>query len=102
MICEGDELCPICGGSLSTYDHVTRIIKRAKGLKESILIRRRQCKSCGKLHRELPDSLLRYKQYEKEIIENVVSGDITPYDLDYEDYPCEMTMKRWIKYYKND
>jgi hypothetical protein len=41
--------------------------------------------------------LFPYKQYEASIIRGVVLGDISQNDRDYEDYPCEMTMKRWVE-----
>jgi hypothetical protein len=52
--------------------------------------------SCGALHRELPEELLPYKQYEAEVIIGVLEGLITCETLGFEDYPCEMTMSRWI------
>lgn len=48
------------------------------------------------LHRELPSSIIPYKEYESEIIIGVIEGLITPETLGYEDYPCEMTMNRWL------
>jgi hypothetical protein len=48
----------------------------------------------------LPDYLFPYKQYEREVIIGVMDGYITPETIGYEDYPCEMTMKRW-KFNKN-
>ena len=36
------------------------------------------------------------KEYESEIIIGVIEGLITPETLGYEDYPCEMTMNRWL------
>ena len=38
-----------------------------------------------------------FSDYEAKIIESVIMGKIDIYDLDFEDYPSEMTMKRWIK-----
>ena len=29
--------------------------------------------------------------------EGVLNGTITPETIDYEDYPCELTMKRWTR-----
>jgi hypothetical protein len=48
------------------------------------------------MHRELPDYILPYKQYEIEVIMGVLEGLITCETLGYEDYPCEMTMFRWL------
>lgn len=73
-----------------------RIVKTKKGVKNYIYIRRMKCQKCGKIHRELPQHVLPYIQYDKDIVMGVLSGQITSDDLDYEDYPCEMTMIRWI------
>ncbi len=96
MIYEGELHCPNCSGGLRLYDHVMRIVKTKKGVKNYIYIRRMKCQKCGKIHRELPPHVLPYIQYDKDIVMGVLSGQITPDDLDYEDYPCEMTMVRWI------
>lgn len=60
-----------------------------------------KCKSCGAIHRKLPEGLYPYKHYDAEIINGVVNHVITPETLGYEDYPCEMTMKRWISQHKH-
>lgn len=52
--------------------------------------------TCNSIHREIPPEILPFKQYEKEIVEGVIEGLITSDTLGFEDYPCEMTMKRWI------
>lgn len=97
MIYEGDITCPVCGGSLKLYDHVLRIVRKEKGVKEYVYIRRMQCMECGRVHRELPKSIIPYIQYDKSIVSGVLNGSITPDDLEYEDYPSEMTMSRWHK-----
>ena len=89
--------CPACGGKLKYAGPVKRIVRMRNGEKEWIKIRRMICVECGVVHRELPESLLPYKHYDSSIIQGVISGEITPYDLEFEDYPCEMTMKRWKK-----
>lgn len=58
-------------------------------------IRRLECKPCGKLHRELPDCLVPYKQYAAEVISGVLDGFVTPDDEDSANYPCVATMHRW-------
>ena len=87
--------CPECGGELRHYDSVSRIVRTKGGQRSSIKIRRSQCVVCKRIHRELPDSIFPYKQYEKEIIRGVIEGFITTETIGYEDYPCEMTMARW-------
>lgn len=87
--------CPKCGGHLKHYDSVGRTIRTKGGISNRITIRRLRCSKCNKLHREIPNKLYPYKQYEAEIIKGVLEGLITPYTIGYEDYPCEATIVRW-------
>lgn len=96
MITENTSLCPKCGGRLRYFDSVKRIIRTKARLTEWLDIRRLRCTDCNSLHRELPEDLLPYKQYESEIIIGVLDGLITCETLGFEDYPCEMTMTRWL------
>ena len=84
-----------CGARVKRYDHVSRII-RTKGRKTSrVKVERFRCPLCRQIHRELPDYIFPYKQYEAEVIRGVLEGFITCETYGYEDYPCEMTMIRW-------
>ena len=87
-------ICPICGGKLNYRDNRLRIFKEYGGDKKRLLIRRLKCK-CGRLHHEIPDFLVPHKHYTNEVLENVLDDVSTPADLSSEDYPCEITMKRW-------
>ena len=58
------------------------------------------CKTCNKYSRILPDDILPYKQYEREIIEGVQEELINADILGFEDYPSEKQMKRWISAHK--
>ena len=95
MITEKDNKCPYCGGNLQGYDHAKRMVRDKNGKVTYISLPRYQCKNCGRVHRMIPDEILPHKQYSKEIIFGVREGWITPETLGFEDYPCEMTMKRW-------
>ena len=95
MISDGDTECPRCGGQLRYYDSVLRVLRTKNRVTSWITIRRVQCDICKAVHRELPESIFPYKQYEAEIISGVIEGLITSETLGYEDYPCEMTMIRW-------
>ena len=95
MISSSKSNCPKCGGQLKYYDSVKRIVRTKYGIKNQVSIRRLRCRKCRALHRELPDFLLPFKQYEAEIILGVIEGLITCDTLGFEDYPCEMTMLRW-------
>lgn len=99
MVTIGTTSCPNCGGSLRFYDMTYRYVKSRDNERELIDIRRLRCETCGKLHRELPDNIIPYKHYERDIIEGVTKGYITPYTLGFEDYPCTMTMTRWVYLY---
>ena len=87
--------CPKCGGDLKHYDSFNRIVRTKERKTQWDRHRRLRCADCGALHRELPNYLFPYKQYEAEVIRGVLKGLITPETLGYEDYPCEMTMIRW-------
>jgi uncharacterized Zn finger protein len=96
MITSNTTVCPKCGKELKYYDSVQRIV-RTKGRKTwKIPLRRLRCTGCGAVHRELPELIFPYKQYEAEIIVGVSEGLITCETLGFEDYPCEMTMMRWV------
>lgn len=95
MVSYSVSVCSKCGIQLKYYDSVQRIL-RTKGRKTNwINIRRLRCPECRMIHRELPDFIFPYKQYEAEVIQGVLDGLITVETVGYEDYPCEMTMHRW-------
>lgn len=87
--------CVRCGEKCRKYGTAKRTVKRGGGSKETIRIQRWQCLNCRYVFRELPGNVERFKQYSKTVIEGVQSGEINESILEYEDYPCEMTMKRW-------
>lgn len=95
MISSNETLCPKCGGSLKYYDSVKRIVRTKYGRKKRLSVRRFRCCKCNSIHREIPDVIFPYKQYEAEIITGVLEGFITCETLGFEDHPCERTMIRW-------
>lgn len=95
MIRNNELVCPNCGGYLKSYDSVRRVVRGKKGSKNRIKLRRLVCVRCGSTHRELPSYLVPYRQYSIQIIEGFLSGTITSFDLDYEDYPCDSTIAKW-------
>lgn len=97
MIKNNELTCPKCGGALKYYDSVQRIVRTKGGNIRWIKVDRLSCIDCGSTHRKLPDYLLPYKHYEAEIIKGFLAGELTSSDLDYEDYPCETTIKQWEK-----
>lgn len=52
-----------------------------------------KCTDCKKIHRQLADFMVPYKQYTGEVIEDVIDGVVS--EDDPIDYPCETTMKHW-------
>ncbi|MDR1979898.1 MAG: DUF6431 domain-containing protein [Synergistaceae bacterium] len=56
--------CPFCGGFLTARDSRTRFVIRKDGERETWIVRRLRCCSCGKLHTELPQFILPFKHYE--------------------------------------
>ncbi len=96
MIRNNELTCPKCGGVLKYYDSVKRIVRTKSRASKRVKIRRLKCVKCGAIHRELPDYIIPYKQYEFEVIKGVLEGLITCETLGYEDYPCEATMIRWM------
>lgn len=89
--------CPNCGGYLKYYDSVPRTVRTKGRATRQVKIRRLRCSECKSMHRELPDYILPYKQYEAPVINGVLDGSITPETIECEDYPCEVTMLRWMK-----
>ena len=96
MVMRDQTTCPKCGGELKYYDSVPRLV-RTKGRETArVSMRRFRCVRCGAVHRELSELLVPYKQYEAEVIIGVLEGLITCETIGFEDYPCEMTMLRWL------
>ena len=99
MIKSGETNCPDCHGELKYFDCTKRIMRTKYRKTEWVIIKRFKCKKCGKTHRELPDDILPFKQYETELIKGVVEGLINSDTFGFEDYPCETTMKAWRSQY---
>ncbi|MCR5776378.1 MAG: DUF6431 domain-containing protein [Lachnospiraceae bacterium] len=94
--------CPTCGGKLEYRDSRKRIHRSAGGTVKYLIIRRFKCTDCGAYHNELPDCCVPYKHYDSRIICDVIDGKVTSDDIEFEDYPCEETMKRWIAWFKEN
>ena len=87
--------CPVCGEVLVYRDSCERIMLQEGRERSVYLIRRLKCPGCERLHRELPDCMVPYKQYAAEVISGALDGYVTSCDEDSSDYPCESTMHRW-------
>lgn len=97
MVTVDKAICPKCGIKLQYYDHVNRILRTKYRETKFVQIRRLKCPRCGNFHRELPEFIFPYKQYDADIIRGVLDNLITSETLGFEDYPCELTMSRWKK-----
>lgn len=88
-------ICPVCGNACKLYDHVNRIVRFGSKKHEWCIINRYYCPVCKTVKRFLPEILYPYKQYERKIIDGFISGELNFYMIEYEDYPCEQTIKNW-------
>ena len=57
------KICPCCKGKLKIKDTRKRIIRTDQGKINWIQIYRMRCLQCQKIHSELPDCIVPYKQY---------------------------------------
>ncbi len=87
--------CSRCGETAKYYDTVKRFVRVEYGEQRVLYVERYICVNCRFIHRNLPDTLLPYKHYEKHIIDGFIFGTLTSEMLEYEDYPCISTIKIW-------
>ena len=78
MTYDNGPICPHCGGQTHYYDKAKRIVKGKYGEVRKIYVYRYRCLQCGEIHRIIPDTLIPFKHYEREIIQGVIEGTITP------------------------
>lgn len=100
MVSDNESVCPVCGGELRYLETVQRIVRTDFGRSHWIDVERVICMDCGRKHRVTPNTMLPYKQYEAKIINGFISGEYSSFDLEFEDYPCENTIKLWLKAFK--
>ena len=67
--------------------------KQVGGERKLYMINRMKCTGCGRIHRQLTDGMVKFKQYAAEAIEDVIDGVIS--ESDPIDSPCDGTMKHW-------
>ena len=70
-------ICRECNGLLKYRDKVLRGQKQIGGERKLYMINRLKCTGCGKLHRQLTDGMVKFKQYAAEVIEDVIDEVIT-------------------------
>ena len=64
--------CPICRGRLFLIGSRRRQVILSNQEKISLVIKRYRCKSCGKIHHELPICCIPYKRYEAKVIQDMI------------------------------
>ena len=67
-------ICPCCGQPLSGYDHHLRLVRLRCGIKVRLLVPRAFCRSCHRLHTQLPSFVQPNKHYEAMVIQQVMDG----------------------------
>lgn len=97
MVKNKTDICPLCGGDLQPRGDVKRIVRLENGEKTFIKISRFSCKQCKHWHRVIPKDIIPYKHYPKRIIDGFNEDVYSNNDLEFEDYPSELTIKRWRK-----
>jgi len=90
-------ICPICSGELKVRDTKYRklICTTDDIVVKTYRLRRLHCKTCGKLHTELPDCMQPYKHYEADAIQAEIDRSKENPNAD------ESTLKRWRAEFQN-
>lgn len=69
VLCWQRHTCPDCHAPLNGYDRRRRRVIDLEGATSSYYLRRLRCAGCRKLHTEIPNFMLPYKQYAKAAVE---------------------------------
>ena len=83
--------CPDCGDKMRVRDSKQRIVQDESGEKYIFKLRRFRCDNCQKLHTEIPDCIAPYKQYGKNVIDDILNGECDYFIAD------ASTIWRWKK-----
>jgi hypothetical protein len=89
-------ICPNCGRSLVYHSRVVRSLKDITGTEKLYSIRVLRCidKACPTTyHRELPDTIIPYKRYDAESVEDAIEREGITVAAD------ESTIYRWRKWF---
>lgn len=92
---KAQSICPCCNSQLKCIGSRVRKVKDSFGDIIKLRIRRLRCKTCNKIHHELPDLIIPYKRYDSNCIESVVTDDkATSVSAD------DSTLFRWKAWFK--
>jgi hypothetical protein len=92
--------CSNCGEKLKYYDKVKRRYFINNRCENYIFLPRLRCIRCKKIHRVIIGDILPYKHYTESIVKNAIANK-EEFMYENEDYPCELTIKRWKREYLN-
>lgn len=93
--CERESKCPVCDEILLCRDRRVRKYWDVDGKRHMMWIRRMKCSICNKLHNELPDFVVPYKQHVSVTIEKAVEEGLAKKEIMSECIPDVKTTKRW-------
>lgn len=83
--------CPNCNLPMKVRDSRLRHVKDVDGNTHTYRIRRLECRACHRVDTELPDCLVAYKHYSKDVIDSVRNGNCDYFGGD------DKTIYRWMK-----
>ena len=88
-----ERYCPDCGGVLKYRDSRKRKVVVFDEMVQIYRVRRFVCGVCGKMHTELPETVIAHSHYGKKCIKAAVAGDVSRC------YADASTISRWKKRY---
>jgi len=92
-------ICPNCGNPLIYHSRIIRSLLDISGTKKRYSLRVLKCENeaCPTTyHRELPDSIIPYKRYDAQSIQDAIEGENTIVAAD------ESTIYRWRKWFETN
>ena len=109
LVCDQPVLCSRCNQvPLVSLDYVRRICLSWNGTENWFEIPRGICPNCQTIHRMLPDGLVPYKHYDKEVIsthlkyppDDPINSEIPSetFDLLNSPLPCNLTISNWLEW----
>ena len=69
------------------------MLRESDGKQSVLIIRRLRCEHCRRIHHELPDSIVPYKRYSADAIEEILA------ERKEEIYPCETSTALRLRYW---
>lgn len=91
------DICPNCNDKMQRRGFIKRLLRIEYGKKIFIKVPRYYCKNCNKWHRFIPDFVEPYKHYRKDILDNFRKNKFYEENIEFEDYPRDITKYRWNK-----